>query len=1726
MSRKIALPKIDPRTARALLDELRARAPHYTREWPAKDDDDPGVGLLKIFAFLAEGVIHRLNRAPERNFLAFLDMLGIRLLPATSARVPVRFLLAPGTTDEVRVPKGTQVAAPPGEGQSEPIPFETLEEMLAIPAKLSALIAVDPVKDAIYKPPPGFLVRETVASGLPQLTTQAFSAAGTKFLQLEPAGQVQPGDFLRLQASAGRAGARTGCEPTSATNTTNSAGAPEYVVAAAAKGTIITLTEPLQRAYPEQTPVQKLTQFELLAGKDFQAHVLYLGHNKYFEIKSDAQIKLTITLAPGTSANLQALDIAWEFFGIDETQEPKEEKWHAFRVEGEAQGLSRDGVLTLFKPKGEIKETEINGSKSRWIRARLIEAIPATPSPNLPKIESIELKVLVKEEATPGKKNGIPADQAFHNDTPLTLATEFHPFGPEPRLFDRFYIASAEAFSKPEAAVAMNLELDFTDLLAAPTALFHNQKIKVFAQGVAGELVEFQIDPTNPAPAVDHHKTPPKTRLITKSTPTAVVSSDGQNVGVFVRVEGKPDERRIYLRFIPPNEPGQQWNDLPIGSLKDKQLAFDLAAALPANNQWVVYVVADNQVYAGLLNSNGSTVLLNPPDDWKLVGSPGQPTTVSSTPFVLRDEVVPNAPVQVIVFDQMNHTWLFDGASWIDVNKQFSLPEEFLARRPAPQEEPFNPRPYGIILDDGSTTKQVFVFLRNKRDELVIIGAKGLPEDRINLKTPAGVKLDSNPSVSLSGNRIRVFARGNDSRLWEIELAYDKSQTVRWQVNKDWAAHLNPPEANLARDPFALTYKFGTSSPEDFVSVFSTSDKNALLEFRPLQGVIDTGQLQAGPHELLLLENLHNFTAKSYVQITAATPDVGPGLGDGVFEVEKLLLDESVGGTKSIALLKPPLAATSTSATKYKLFTEKVLGPLTLNADAPSPTTITLPNTAAVNDFIFVPAVKQLRRLQSIQSTSGSDTTFLIAGTWLSTLPLPKALDNYVLLKLETSSTPETARGGADKRAILKAGNPPHPITANQRIQITFGPGADPATKLISNYFNTTKQVTLQTPFSDPPPLTGSSYQITVAAVPEGWSTYRDPVQTELRPRLSWEYWNGNGWVLLKINDDATKDFLVPGEIVFELPSNIAKTDVAGQINYWIRARIIGGDYGRELFSFDQDNKLVINKDPIRPPLIKKLTLSYEVTKPQAPQYCLTFNNLTYLDQTAANNTDDKHYFPYLTLPVQQPALYFGFDQEFQGGPVRLYCAARELAVDERNKPKLDWSFTTNNDLQPLPTIDRTDALTKPEFITWVIPGEFQRRQFFGAALYWVRAALAETGAWNELPVLEGVFLNTIEAQQARTVLNEILGSSTATAQQRFRFAQRPVLPNEEVRVREVLTQQEREELSAAADPKVILDVLNQEGGVQETWVRWQEVIEFFGSGPGSRHYRLDRASGEIEFGDNLHGRIPPAGGDNLRVFTYQAGGGTQGNVPAGAINAAVTAVAGVEKVSNPVAAGGGSAEATPEEMMEIGPAQISHRDRAVTPDDFERLAKEASREVRKVHCLPNRNQAGRNEVGWVTLQIVPNSTVAQPQPSLELRRTVQRYLAARADAALVSQEHIFVDAPVYVPVSVHVTLRAKSFDVAGLAQAQAQERLRQFLHPLTGGPASEGWDFGRGLAASDLYLVLEDLNEIDHVEALSLHLGAGETEEAVAGELLAVDANALLASGTHKITIKVANGA
>ena len=205
--------------------------------------------------------------------------------------------------------------------------------------------------------------------------------------------------------------------------------------------------------------------------------------------------------------------------------------------------------------------------------------------------------------------------------------------------------------------------------------------------------------------------------------------------------------------------------------------------------------------------------------------------------------------------------------------------------------------------------------------------------------------------------------------------------------------------------------------------------------------------------------------------------------------------------------------------------------------------------------------------------------------------------------------------------------------------------------------------------------------------------------------------------------------------------------------------------------------------------------------------------------------------------------------------------------------------------------------------------------------------------------------------------------------------------------------------------------------------------------------------------------------------------------------------------------------------MIEFGPAEINSRDRAVAPVDFEFLARQASRQVVKARCIPNRDNAGIHNMGWVSVYIVADSTEAQPQPPLELCSLVRTELLKRAPAALGASGHIFVGRPDYVPVSVKVQIAADS--IAEVAQAEANTRamLEKFLHPLRGGPDGSGWEFGQGFALSALYSAIEQLPGVDHVESI-------DVAPQLTNDYLETGPDQIVASGTHDISAVVAEEA
>ena len=90
----LPVPNLDDRRFQDLVDDAKRLVQRRCPEWTDHNVSDPGVTLIETFAYMTDQLLYRLNRVPDRIYLKFLDLIGLRMLPPTPASVPVTFWLA------------------------------------------------------------------------------------------------------------------------------------------------------------------------------------------------------------------------------------------------------------------------------------------------------------------------------------------------------------------------------------------------------------------------------------------------------------------------------------------------------------------------------------------------------------------------------------------------------------------------------------------------------------------------------------------------------------------------------------------------------------------------------------------------------------------------------------------------------------------------------------------------------------------------------------------------------------------------------------------------------------------------------------------------------------------------------------------------------------------------------------------------------------------------------------------------------------------------------------------------------------------------------------------------------------------------------------------------------------------------------------------------------------------------------------------------------------------------------------------------------------------------------------------------------------------------------------------------------------------------------------------------------------------------------------------------
>jgi uncharacterized phage protein gp47/JayE len=305
------------------------------------------------------------------------------------------------------------------------------------------------------------------------------------------------------------------------------------------------------------------------------------------------------------------------------------------------------------------------------------------------------------------------------------------------------------------------------------------------------------------------------------------------------------------------------------------------------------------------------------------------------------------------------------------------------------------------------------------------------------------------------------------------------------------------------------------------------------------------------------------------------------------------------------------------------------------------------------------------------------------------------------------------------------------------------------------------------------------------------------------------------------------------------------------------------------------------------------------------------------------------------------------------------------------------------------------------------------------------------------------VTYNPIPVRNSKTLGFETLGSSTGEPNQSFALSNGPLIPES-------------------------LDVQVDEGAGPIPWTRRENLLYYIDangkvtlSSSDSRDYYVqfdEKQTAWVTFGDGVYGMLPPVGNNNIRA-RYRIGGGTAGNVPAGAITEMKTQIPLLKSVTNPNQAVGGDDPETIDHAVQFGPLAFRSGQRAVTLSDFISLSHQVGG-VAKVQA---------RSPGWnkIELYIAPEGPALSPTPD-DLKR---RLIAYFEDKRMIGTSITIKDPkPVSIDVSVDL-VSEHNYDPESVRQ-KAIASLKNLL-------AYENVEFNIPIYLSKVYEAVENIQGV-----------------------------------------------
>ena len=321
---------------------------------------------------------------------------------------------------------------------------------------------------------------------------------------------------------------------------------------------------------------------------------------------------------------------------------------------------------------------------------------------------------------------------------------------------------------------------------------------------------------------------------------------------------------------------------------------------------------------------------------------------------------------------------------------------------------------------------------------------------------------------------------------------------------------------------------------------------------------------------------------------------------------------------------------------------------------------------------------------------------------------------------------------------------------------------------------------------------------------------------------------------------------------------------------------------------------------------------------------------------------------------------------------------------------------------------------------------------------------------------------SVIPVREGKSIVNEVIGVSDGTPNQRFRLGQPRVLrdsvevdvetspPTPPWRLRKSLI------FSGRAFTPEQLAALEQQERIGSSLAFSRSPDQDFATETDENDVTT------VVFGDGQYGLIPPVGS---RIFAgYRTGGGSIGNVGAGQIREVARSpqlqILG-GSVTNRVPASGGAERESIDQAVRFAPTVFSSMQRAVTAEDY----------VVQARLFPGVSKARAEATNWNFVKLFVAPSGAGDLPTDLLKRDLLAYFE---DKRMLTT-FLDIENPDYIEIEIRAEIGAKPFFRNSEVQEAADAAVRALFE-------FDKVDFADILYLSKIYEARESEPGIDHV--------------------------------------------